>query len=237
MDVKEGKSFKKLKADMKNMTFTEKCGHLWSYYRWIIIVVVMAILTVSGGCAIYKNANTNHVVTGLCLNLDASDKAQTYLTETFRDQFGQGLKYEEAAFYEMVLDEATMKEDIEGYQYTKIAIHAMFTAAEVDYLITNMSGMQNVYDAESMDQAFFDLNKVLPAEDIAEIKAMQTEDDVKMVTINGVLVGIDISHLPIAKEFAGAGEKPVFFCVISNTERVEMVKEVWNYLNNWEAGV
>lgn len=232
MDVKEAKGFKKLKQNMKGMTLREKAVHLWTYYRWVIIVVVMAILTVSGGCAIYKNANSNTVVAGLCLNLDASDKVESYLTTTMKEEHGLGRKYEDAHFYELTLEDFNATEDIEGNQYTLTAIHAMFSAQEVDYMITDLVGMQNVYDVKKQDQAFYDLRKFFSEEELAEME----KQDYKLLKFNNIPIAVNIADLPIVQEqFKGVGDGPVFFCIISNSERVDKVHAVWDYLNNWES--
>lgn len=236
MEVKEAKGFKKLKQNMKGMTLREKAVHLWTYYRWVIIVVVMAILTVSGGCAIYKNANSNTVVAGLCLNLDASDKVEAYLTTSMKEEHGLGRKYEDAHFFEMILEDFSKTEDIQGNQYTLTAIHAMFNGQEIDYMITDLVGLQNVYDVNKQDQAFYDLRKFFSDEQWDQIKVQ----DNKILYIGGAETGIpvavNIADLPIVQEqFKGVGDGPIFFCIISNTERLDKVHAVWDYLNNWEG--
>ena len=53
---------KKLKADLKNMTWKQRWEHLWTYYRWVIIVAVMAVMIISvirGLCAIPEDSKTS----------------------------------------------------------------------------------------------------------------------------------------------------------------------------------
>ena len=86
------------------------------------------------------------------------------------------------------------------------------------------------------DQVFYDLREFFTAEEWEELK----KQDNKIMYIGGaekgIPVAVNIADLPIVQEqFGVVGDDPIFFCVIINTERLDMAKEVWNYLNQWKT--
>ena len=96
------KGMARLKQDLKGMTFSEKVSHLWTYYRWIIIVVIMSLLLISILATTFINANTKLLLGGVGLNLDVDDTARQYMTDEFEGKHGTGLKWEDAEYAELI---------------------------------------------------------------------------------------------------------------------------------------
>ena len=55
---------------IKNLKGKERLSYLWDYYKWILVVLVFAIILANTGMTIYKNKNTN-----ILLNLAVIDTA------------------------------------------------------------------------------------------------------------------------------------------------------------------
>ena len=234
-ETKELKGLKKLRHDLKPMTFRQKVDHLWTYYRWVIIVVVMTCLLISMLTTMYINANTNTLLAGVYINVNLDDTAREYLQTDFQETYKTGVKWEDLVLKEVVLEDFSKTQDLEGNQYTLTSIHALFAGKSVDYIIADQEGLETVWPTDQAEDAFLDLSTFLTEEELAQLTA-----DGKMLYMGGAESGtpmaVEISDLPLVKEHFQTGDELVFFCVVTNSERLEMARTFWDYLNSWEAG-
>lgn len=233
MEEKELKGFQKLRKDLKGMTFKEKVDHLWTYYRWVIIVVFMSCLLISLLASTYINANTHTILSGLYINVTPDETAKQYLQTDFQAIHTTGVKWEDMILKEVTLEDKNKTNDLEAYTYTITSIHSLFAAQSVDYIITDQLGLESVWPTDQAEQAFVDLREFLTEE---ELKTLTEQG--KMLYVGGLEEGIpmavEISHLPIIKEHFGT-DKLVFFSVITNSTRKDMTRTFWEYLNAWET--
>ncbi len=233
MEEKELKGLKKLRHDLKGMTFKEKADHLWTYYRWVIIVVVMFCLLISLLTTTYINANTHTLLAGLYINVNPDDTAKQYLQDDFQAIHTTGAKWEDLILKEVILEDKNTTQDLEAYTYTITSIHALFASQSLDYMLTDQLGLETVWPKDKADEAFVDLREFLTEE---ELKTLTEQG--KMLYMGGLEEGVpmavEVSHLPLIQEHFGT-DKLVFFTVITNSPRKELTRTFWDYLNNWEA--
>lgn len=238
------KGFAKLKHDLKGMTFKEKAEHLWTYYRWVIIVAFMSLLLISLLVSTYVNAHTNLLVGGIGLNLGVDDTAKQALTEGFQKQHGNAaLRWEDAEFVDVSLRSGpnTDVNDAEQRQYNMVNIHAMYAGQDLDYIISDEEGIYALWPDKEENRPYMDLRKFFTEEQIAAFGkegrlliygngesakdgALREEDQV---------IGVDISGLPLVKEHFSTKEK-VYFCVVKNSPRMDALHTFWEYINAWK---
>ncbi len=232
--MEELKGFKKLRRDLKGMTFKEKVDHLWTYYRWVIIVVVMSCLLISLLASTYINANTHTLLAGLYINVNPDDTAMAYLETDFQAIHTTGVKWEDNVLKEVQLEDKNKTNDLEAYTYTITTIHSLFASQSVDYMLTDQLGLESVWPTDRADEAFVDLREFFTEEELQELTAAG-----KVLYKGGLEAGVplavEVSDLPLIREHFGT-DQLVFFTVISNSTRKDMVRTFWDYLNQWETG-
>lgn len=224
------KGFAKLKHDLKGMTLKEKAEHLWTYYRWIIIVVFMSLLLISLLVTTYVNTHTNLLLGGVGMNLKTDDTAKKVLTEDFQKQYGnQLLRWEDAEFVDVALRSGpnTSIDDYEQRQYNVMNIHAMCAGKDLDYILSDEEGIYALWPENEEDRPYYDLRKFFTEE---QIDALGKEG--RLMIYNEQVIGVDISNLPLVKNHFGTKEK-VFFCVVKNSPRMDMLHSFWDYINAW----
>jgi hypothetical protein len=228
MDITGG--MKKLKADLKNMTWKQRWEHLWTYYRWVIIVAVMAAMIISMIVSCIINLNTNTLIAGTCINVELNEDGNAALTEQFKAQYGTGVKYEEALLTQVYLDDFETTKNYQDNYYTLMSLLSLCSAQELDYIIADQVGMENMLKQE----AYLDLSTFFTADELAALgdkvimarSSEEEEDESKPVAV-------DITELPFVQEFANLSEnEKVYFAVIQNTTRLEQVHLIWEVLNS-----
>lgn len=228
MDITGG--MKKLKADLKNMTWKQRWEHLWTYYRWVIIVAVMTVMIISVIVSCIINLNTNTLIAGTCINVELSETGKGVLTEDFKAQYGTGVKYEEAPLTQVYLDDFETTKNYQDNYYTLMSLLSLCSAQELDYIIADQVGMENMLKQE----AYMDLSTFFTADELATLgdkvimaRSSEEEED------ESVPVAVDITELPFVQEFANLSEnEKVYFAVIQNTTRLEQVHLLWEVLNS-----
>lgn len=227
------KGFARLKQDLKGMTFKQKADHLWTYYRWIIIVVIMTVIVLSILTTSFINANTNTLLAGVCLNVEPDEQAQKILTDGFQEKNGTGVRWEETKFVPAILTRTTT-ENIMDNQYNLTNIHALIISEDLDYLISDEEGIIVLLPENEQDQILLDLNQFFTPEEMERFGQEQ-----RLILTEGpngeeMPVGVDISDLPLIKKHFKADEK-VYFCLTLNMARKEKLHAFWEYINAWEG--
>ncbi|MBQ8768735.1 MAG: hypothetical protein IJZ15_03685 [Oscillospiraceae bacterium] len=217
--------YRRLKNDMKDMTFKEKLGHLWEYYKWIAITaVVLIIATVSVVNSVIENSK-ELAYGGMVVNLTVTDEGNTYLKEGWFEALEGDPKEQKIELDTMYLpnmDQPTFSETSRA-NVTKIT--AMITAGHVDYVLADAYAVHYLCSGGS----FSALDEVLPEELLAQFegKLVTYEDDEKTY-----LVAIDISELPFVKKHIMSPDK-VYIAFPGNTGRTERNAAFVQYLMNW----
>lgn len=222
---------KKLKADLKNMTWKQRWEHLWTYYRWVIIVAVMAVMIISVIVSCVINLNTNTLIAGVCINVELDEKGNATLTEDFKAQYGTGVKYEDALLTQVYLEDFEKTKDYQDNYYTLMSLLSLCSAQELDYIIADQIGMENMLKQE----AYMDLSTFFTADELAALgdkvimaRSSEQEDD------ESIPVAVDITDLPFVRASATPDEEDkVYFAVIQNTPRLEQVRQLWDFINGF----
>lgn len=222
---------KKLKADLKNMTWKQRWEHLWTYYRWVIIVAVMAVMMISVIVSCVINLNTNTLVAGVCINVELDETGHNALTEDFKAKYGTGVKYEDVPLTQVYLEDFESTKNYQDNYYTLMSLLSLCSAQELDYIIADQIGMENLLKQE----AYMDLSAFFTADELAALgdkvimaRSSEQEDD------ESIPVAVDITDLPFIQAAATPDEdEKVYFAVIQNSPRMEQVRQIWDFINGF----
>ena len=217
--------FQRLKNDMKDMTFKEKVGHLWEYYKWFAITaVVLIIATVSVVISVVENSK-ELAYGGMIVNLTVTEEGNTYLKEGWFEALGGDPKQQKIELDTMYIPNMEQPTFTETSRANVTKITTMITAGQVDYILADAYAVHYLCSGGS----FSALDTVVPEELLAKFegKLVTYEDDEETY-----LVAIDITELSFAKTHIASPDK-VYIAFPGNTGRTEQNAAFLEYLMNW----
>ncbi len=222
--------FQRLKNDMKDLTFKEKLGHLWEYYKWIAItVVVLIVAAVSVVFSVIQNSK-ELVYGGVVVNVNITEEGSAYLKEGwFEAQNGnekkQRIKLETLSISSLVT--GTYNETSDVY-LSKLS--GMVSIGEVDYVLTDIDAVCRLSDkgiVSSLD-TIFTQEQLAQYEDKLFTYKTETEE---------YWIAIDITDLPFVQKHISLNddgqENRVCIAFPGNTGREEKNAAFLEYLRNW----
>ncbi len=224
--------FRKLLNDLKPMTFRQKVDHLWTYYKEYLWVAVFVLLMLSGSVVMLTSQAKEVLVCGMTVNVAMDNHGIDYLTQDYLAQLGGEEGKQSAELYYSnfsSLEDPTSSED--NYSAMTVLV-ARVSGGMLDYMILDKFAMefyiiQDVY----MDLREFFTPEELEALGDRVITARQ-EDETEAWA-----VAVDITDLPFVKDtitLKRPGDR-VYFALSGNTQRPEMCRDVWEYINAWKS--
>lgn len=227
---------RKLKADLKPMTFKEKADHLWTYYKWVAVVlcviIVITMITVSS----IRTANQETLLSGMLINADVSLDGFNYLTD---DYFAHrnGIEDDQVVKLSSIAFHDPLRTTEIDYAYTAISkFTAEMADRDLDYVIMDQLGLDHCCIA---NQALYDLRDILTEEELAQLAAagdliyaeIRDEDDVLEDTMP---IAINMRNMAYSQRFIQS-EYDIYFGFIDNTQRLDACRDLWAYLQALET--
>lgn len=222
--------FKKLYTDMKPMTFKEKCGHLWEYYKEWLLVVFIVIMGLGLVVSMIKESQKEVLVAGMMVNISMEQRGMNYLTTEYAAHLGATSENQVAdvdyAYFGDPMDAETGSDSY----YASQILPSRVAGAMLDYMILDKFAMEFYIPQE----VYADLSNFFTEEELAQLEAekrviyaMQEGDTERWP------IAIDISDIPFIKDTVGS--ENIYFALSGSTPRPEMCRNVWEYLHQWQT--
>ncbi len=216
------KNLKNLKSDMANMTYQEKLIHIWTYYKWVLVVVLILIMAVSVLLASVQNKRKIMLLGGVTVNVQLSEEGKAYLSEDYLQIIGTGNKRETVALSHTDIDKVTNV--YENNYYAVMSLLALCANQEVDYLILDQTG----FEAMLIQQAYLGLDQIYTPEELEAmgenvVYAQNKGEDVPSA------VAINITNIPFIQKNAQVKDT-VYFVYVANSPRLEECRAFYEYL-------
>lgn len=215
---------KKLKNDLKPMSFGEKLDHLWTYYKWLAALVALIIMLICMVVTSIININTETLLSGMIINTDISLEGNNYLTTDYFSKLQGREGKEEIELTRLNYMDPEETTDIE-FSYTAVMrIIAQISARQLDYVITDEVGMETCMDQD----ALMDLREILTEQELLLLEddliyLYYDEDDVT------VPVAVNLRNHPFYERYIQA-EDDRYLAFVANTPRMEACRDFWDYL-------
>jgi hypothetical protein len=224
--------FKKLQSDLSGMTYKQKLEHIWTYYRWkFILVILSVILSTSLIVSIVQNKGVNIIIGGVSVNTSISQEGEAYLTEGYKAHVGSTSDKERFSFAEHDVQNPLTNPNAnasENYQKLEILL-TLCANKQIDYLITD----REAFEILVKQNACADLNRIFSAEEIAKLG-----DQIIYYQPDGstqkIPVAINIQNTAFIQDNTDATGM-VYFIFVSNSERLEQARNLYDYLLAWPA--
>ena len=222
---------KKLRADMRPMSFRDKLDHLWTYYKEVLLVFLLAVMVVCVLISSIMNLNNETLSYGVLGNVSCSADGYSYLTEDYFQEIADNPKKQRIYLDSIAFEDAALAEDVDMNYQASMRLLAMVSGKMVDYMFLDHYTME-FYMA---DDFYMDLTQLLTAEELEALGSRliyaQPEDFDEMFP-----VAIDVSDMPYVKENirTGDNDKRVYLTFAANTERPDNCRQVWDRICAWQ---
>ena len=227
-DTKELKGWRKLAADMKPMTFSQKVDHLWTYYKEWLFVAFLLIASVCALITSIRNTSKEVILNGMLVNISISQQGVDYLGIDYLESQGgdpdkQKVELDYTNFESLA--DPTNAED--NYSKSMLLI-ARVTGGMLDYAILDKLGLEFYLTQD----VFRDLREFFTPEELEELEPYLIYAQVEGESDRWPMA-VDITHLPFAQDTMDT-EEVVYFTLSGNVRDEAACRSIWEYINNWE---
>ncbi len=233
MDMTENsfwQRIKRLKVDLKGMTWKEKIDHIWTYYRQFIFFTAVGLIVIIGVGSTILAPKKELLMGGMCVNTYISEEGTSYLMEELFDQLqGDPKKQETQMYFRSFGDMTTSTQDYETFQ----SIVTMLYAKKLDYLLMDADSLAPIIGYDSL----LDLREVFTAEELEQfgekIQYAQAADDEGNPTGEKIPVAVEITDISFIQDCKLYNQK-FFLGFATNAPNKDSLREFWQYLLAWE---
>ncbi len=220
------RNLKNLKKDMENMSYKEKLVHIWTYYKWVLVVIMLLIMGASILISVIQNKRRILMLGGVTVNVQVSEEGGQYIQEDYLELVTTGNKRENVIVSHMDVDKP---DRIYGDNYVAVkSLLALCTNEEVDYLILDQTGFETML----IHGAYLGLDQVYTQEELDafgdKLVYAQMKDEATPSA-----VALDITDCAFLQEHANESGK-VYFVYVINSPRVEECRAFYDYLMAYE---
>lgn len=230
--IKQSKMYlgiQKLRADLKPMSFRQKCEHLWEYYKEWLLVVLVVVMGISLAATIIAEQRKEVLVSGMMVNISMDQRGMYYLTRDYAEYLGATSKNQVAEMDYTNFGDPLDPENGEGSLYASMILPSRITGAMLDYMILDKFAME-YYITQDL---YMDLRDFFTAE---ELEKLEEEKRVIYAQKEGDLdrkpIAVIITELPFIQAYVEPTED-IYFALAGSSPRPEMCRNVWNYLHAW----
>lgn len=214
----------RLKKDMEPMSFREKLDHLWTYYKWVLVVLAVIGVLISVVSSSIANINRETLISGMLINTDVSLEGNSYLTDDYFAML-QGVEgKQEIELVHLNFMPVDQTQDIDYTYNAVLRIVANVSAQQLDYVITDEVGLEVCLNQDVL----MDLRELLTEEELALLEEdliyLHYEEDNVTVPVAVNLRDQKFSNMYIQSEHEH------YLAFIANTPRKEACRDFWEYL-------
>jgi len=216
----------KLRKDMEPMTTREKLDHLWTYYKWVLVVLAVLIVIVCVSVTGYKNTHTKLMFSGAILNTNVSLDGQNFLDTEFVQTLGGDPEKQKSYLINLLFEDPMTTDQVEYAYNAVLKITASISVQELDYILTDTVGLETCLSQD----ALLDLSQVLTPEELEQygssLKYLQYEGTDKKIP-----VAVELENHPFAASGYMTYTQPTYLAFIANTPRLETCRQFWDYIS------
>lgn len=216
----------KLRADLKPMTPKEKLDHLWTYYKWVLVVLAVIIVITCVAVTGYKNAHTKLMFSGAIINTNVSLDGQNFLDTEFVQTLGGDPKKQKSYLINLIYEDPMTTDQVEYAYNAVMKLTASISVQELDYILGDEVGLQSCMN----QNALLDLRQVL-----TEAELEQYADSLIYLeyeeTGERIPVAVELENHPFAASGYLTYTQDTYLAFISNTPRLETCRQFWEYIS------
>lgn len=229
-----------MREEFRKMTPAEKAEYIYDYYKWPIILTVIAVV-IAVSSIVRAATKKNDALYLAAVNVSLGSRTEAILTEDFIRYEGLDEKRNQVYLYSaLYLSEDPPEADHEYAYASRMKMMAAVNAERMDVFLMN----REAYDLLSQGGYLAGLDEILPASLLEEAEAYLTENEV-VIEDNKLDVLLDeaeerrtvtetsvnalrVSDLSLLAEASFAGD--VYLGVAVNSPRKDMAADYIRYI-------
>lgn len=222
---------KRLKQDLKPMTFRQKVDHIWTYYKSMVIVLVLIVMGFSLVVTAATNKSTKILISGVSVNVELSEDAKTYLREGYYEKIGTGSSMEKVNFYDVLLENLATTNDYEANYYTLMSLIALGSAKELDYLLVDETALK-MFIQEEMLLDLTDIYTQEKLDGMGKLVIYARNGDTNVSTP----IAFDVTQTEFIKKNTNTSG-PIYLAFMISTDREETCADLYEYILAWKPEI
>lgn len=220
------KGLRKLREDLRPMTFAQKVDHIWTYYKEIMLIALVVILLLIGTVSSILNLGRVTYLSGVLCNVGISQEGHNYLVERIAEEY----QVTDDIFLSNIQYEVPVVVGQVDHSYeVAMGMVAQVESKTLDYVILDQVGL----DFFAGQEMFLDLREFFTEEELAQWEK-------KLIYVEfedhpGIRepLALDITDLPFVKDCIRC-EGKVYLALAGNLPRPEATRQFWDDLLAWE---
>ncbi len=223
--------FQKLCADLKPMTFAQKCEHMWMYYKEWLLVIFMVVMSICLAVTVLKEQDKEVLVSGMMINISIEQKGMEYLTTDYAQHLGATEENQVAEVDYTAFGDPFDPETGEISMTASMILPARVSGAMLDYILLDQYAMEYyiAYDVYMDLRDFFTEAELEALNEQKLVVYAQQEGDYDRVP-----VAVKITQIDFVKDNIGT-DKEIYFALSGSSPRPEMCRHAWNYIHAWKS--
>ena len=211
-----------LKETIRPMPWKKKLEHLWEYYKWVLVVLIVVGFILFIAITGYRNARVEGLLYGEIVNLSFDMPALDYLSDDFLEYLG-GVEGDQKV--SVFMSNLVVGEDS---TYNNYYAPLMRTSSEIsnhqlDYVLVDSPTLATYFENEF----FLDLRELFTAEELA-----QMEDVLVYVlyeeTGERIPMAINVTETAFVQNRMNH-DVTAYLGFIGNTERLDTCRVFYDY--------
>lgn len=225
--MKTKESLKKLAEDLKPMSWPKRLDHIWTYYKEVMLLVVLGVVVVVGFISSFIDANKVNLINGMMVNITMEQEGYNYLTQDFAKLVEAQEDEEVTMEYTEFLSMADPTSGEDNY-YAAMILIAEVSAQKLEYVIHDKLSLEFYLTQD----VFMDLQEFFTPEELAQWEDKLVygyEED----TGRKWVAAVDITDTPFVRDNV-TSQGPIYFSLGGSTEKTDMCRRMWENILAWE---
>ena len=214
--------WQELKDALRPMPWKKKLEHLWEYYKWVLVVLLVIATIIYISVVGYSSARVEGLLYGEIVNLSFDTEAVEYLSDDLLEHLN-GVKGDQKV--SVYMSNLVVGEDstYDNYYAPLIRTSSEIENNKLDYVLVDSSTLAVYFNEEFL----LDLRRLFSAEELAQMEENlvyvlyeETGEQIPMA-INVTETAFVTNHLN--------HKTAVYLGFVANTERQETCKTFYDY--------
>ena len=161
---------KKLEQNLAPMTWRQRFDHLWTYYKWVLAVLVFVGFILQVLITVLTAATTDVLLSGMGINVPLTEDGVTCLTDDYFEHL-EGKRGQTIRFTEEILDLDNEAMGLETKYATVVKVSGLIDTDSLDYLILDTEALEYYSEAD----LFMDLGQIFSEETLAQMNIITVD--------------------------------------------------------------
>lgn len=214
--------WQELKDALRPMPWNKKLEHLWEYYKWVLVVLIVAAFIIGIAVTGYSNARVEGLLYGEIINLSFDTQGVDYLSTDFLEYL-EGTPGDQKVSLFMSNLIVGKNSTYDNYYAPLMRTSSEITNGTLDYLLLDSAALDTYFGEE----VFLDLRELFTAEELA-----QMGDSIVYVlyeeTGEKIPMAINVTDTAFVQSRMNY-DTTAYLGFIANTQRKETCKIFYDY--------